>query len=102
MLVAAFILLLLAVLLLLAGIFGGHGDAKLDLGVFNIDADSSVVFFLGMITLLLFVIGLLTLRLGMRRARAHRRDRKKVGELSQKLTDFQRDKQPEEETHEDR
>lgn len=102
MLVAALIVLILATLLLLAALFGGNSNAYLDLGLFDIDATSSVVFFLGMVTLLLFVIGIGMLRLGMKRASAHRKDRKKVSELSQKLDQFKTEQHREQDSHDDK
>jgi hypothetical protein len=86
--VLALIFLLLAILLLFAGLFGGGGAAHLDLGSFSLDTNAAVVFFLGMATLLLFVLSLVMLRSAGRRARERRRDRKKVGELSEKLEEY--------------
>ena len=88
MFVLALIFLLLAILLLFAGLFGGGGAAHLDLGSFSLDTNAAVVFFLGMATLLLFVLSLVMLRAAGRRARERRRDRKKVGELSEKLEEY--------------
>jgi hypothetical protein len=89
--VAALLVLLVAVLLLLAALFGGGDGTTLDLGSFNLDTDARMVFFLGMFTLLLFVLSIGMMRSGAKRASARRRDRKKVSELSSKLDEFKRE-----------
>ena len=91
MLVAAFIVLLVAVLLVIAALFGGGDTTTLDLGSFNLVTNATMVFFLGMATLLLFVLSIGMLRVGARRASARRADRRKVGELSQKLDAYKRE-----------
>lgn len=88
MFVVALIFLLLAILLLFAGLFGGTGSAHLNLGSFSLHTNATVIFFLGMATLLLFVLSLVMIRTAGRRARERRRDRKKVGELSEKLEEY--------------
>ena len=55
----------------------------------------SIMFFLGMATLLLIVLGLGMLRAGVRRARAHRAERRELGELSTKLDAYKRAEQEE-------
>lgn len=90
MVVAAVIVLLIAVLLVIAALFGGSGDATLDLGWFNLEGTSSIMFFLGMATLLLVVLGLGMLRTGIRRARTHRAERRELGDLSNKLDAYKR------------
>jgi hypothetical protein len=52
---------------------------------------ATVVFFLGMATLLLFVMSLGMFRSAAKRAAARRADRKKVSELSNKLDAYKRD-----------
>ncbi|MDQ6933787.1 MAG: hypothetical protein M3130_00545 [Actinomycetota bacterium] len=89
MIVAALIVLLIAVLAVLTGIFGGSSPATFDLGSFTVKTNATAVFFLGMATLLLVVLGLAMLRAGVRRANARRRDRKKISELSTKLDTYQ-------------
>lgn len=91
MFVAALIVLVVAVLLVLAAVFGGSDSATLDMGVFDLQANAMAIFFLGMFTLLLFVLSLGMLRSGAKRARARRADRKQVGELSEKLAAYHRD-----------
>ncbi len=91
MFVAAVILLVISVLLVVAALFGGTDAATLDLGAFNLEANVTVMFFLGMVTLLLLVTSLAMFRLGAKRAAARRADRKKVSELSTKLDAFKRD-----------
>lgn len=98
MLAAALLLMLIAVLLVVGALFGGGDAATLDLGPFNLETNATAVFFLGMATLLFFVIALMLFRSAGRRAASRRRDRKKVGELSEKLQEFERgrtdDEQP--------
>lgn len=91
MFVAALIVMLVAILLVIAALFGGSSAATLDLGSFNLETSATMIFFLGMATLLLFVLSLGMLRSGARRASARRADRKKVGELSDRLDAYKRD-----------
>ena len=91
MFVAALIVLIIAVLLVIAALFGGNDTTVVDLGAFNLEASASVVFFLGMATLLLFVLSLGMFRSGAKRAAARRADRKRVSELSTKLDEYKRD-----------
>jgi hypothetical protein len=96
--VAALIVLIVAVLIVIAALFGGGDATTLDLGAFNLNGSASLVFFLGMGTLLLFVLSLGMFRSGAKRAAARRADRKKVSELSNKLDAYKRD---EHETNDD-
>jgi uncharacterized integral membrane protein len=96
--VAALIVLIIAVLLVIAALFGGNDATVVDLGTFNLEAPASVVFFLGMATLLLFVLSLGMFRSAAKRAAARRADRKRVSELSDKLDQYKRD---ERESHDD-
>jgi uncharacterized integral membrane protein len=89
--VAALIVLIIAVLLVIAALFGGNDPTTVDLGAFNLEANATVVFFLGMATLLLFVMSLGMFRSAAKRASARRADRKKVSELSTKLDEYKRD-----------
>ena len=91
MFVAALIILIIAVLLTVAALFGGGAATEVDLGAFNLEANAAVVFFLGMVTLLLFVMSLAMFRVAARRAAARRADRRKVSELSSKLDEYKRD-----------
>lgn len=95
MFVAALIVLLIALLLLLSAVFGGGADASLNMGLFQIDANAAVVFFLGMVTLLLFVVSLEMFRRATRRAGKRRAERRQMGELSEKLDAYRReDREP--------
>ena len=98
MFVAALIVLILAVLLVIAALFGGNDQTTIDLGAFNLVANATVVFFLGMGTLLLIVMSLGMFRSAAKRSSARRADRKKVSELSSKLDEYKRD---ERETNDD-
>lgn len=91
MFVAALIVLLVAVLLVIAALFGGGDTTTLDLGSFNLETNATMVFFLGMATLLLLVLSVGMFRTAARRAAARRADRKKVGELSDKLEAYRRE-----------
>jgi membrane protein implicated in regulation of membrane protease activity len=88
--VLAFILLLVAVLLVIAALFGGGDGTTIDVGSFNINTSASAVFFAGMVTLLLVVLSLSLFRRGARRAAARRAERKRVGELSHELDTYKR------------
>ena len=91
MFVAALIILIIAVLLTVAALFGGSDPTEVDLGAFNLEANAAVVFFLGMATLLLFVLSLAMFRVATKRAGARRADRRKVSELSTKLDEYKRE-----------
>jgi uncharacterized integral membrane protein len=89
--VAALIVLIIAVLLVVAALFGGNDPTVVDLGAFNLEANATVVFFLGMGTLLLFVLSLGMFRSATKRAAARRADRRRVSELSSKLDEYKRE-----------
>ncbi len=91
MIVAALIVLIIAVLLVIAAVFGGTQTTSIDAGAITFDMPASIVFFLGMGTLLLFVMSLGMFRSAAKRASARRADRKKVSELSNKLDEYKRD-----------
>lgn len=91
MFVAALIVLIIAVLLVIAALFGGSDATSIDMGAFEVEGPASLVFFAGMGTLLLFVLSLGMFRSAARRAAARRADRKKVSELSTKLDAYKRD-----------
>jgi membrane protein implicated in regulation of membrane protease activity len=102
--VAALIVLLIAVLLVIAALFGADvtstvgstdGVVTIDLGVFDLEMDATAMFFLGMAALLLFFLSLAMFRSAAKRAAARRADRKKVSELSSKLDEYKRDERDE-------
>jgi uncharacterized membrane protein len=102
--VAALIVLLIAVLLVIAALFGAdvtstvgstNGVVTIDLGVFDLEMDATAMFFLGMVALLLFFLSLAMFRSAAKRAAARRADRKKVSELSSKLDEYKRDERDE-------
>ena len=104
MFVAALIVLLIAVLLVIAALFGAdvtstvgstNGVVTIDLGVFDLEMDATAMFFLGMVALLLFFLSLAMFRSAAKRASARRADRKKVSELSSKLDEYKRDERDE-------
>ena len=91
MFVAALIVLIIAVLLVIAALFGGSDQTVIDMGAFDLKGSASLVFFAGMATLLLIVLSLGMFRSAAKRASARRADRKKVSELSTKLDEYKRD-----------
>ena len=91
MFVAALIVLIIAVLLVIAALYGGSDATSIDMGAFEVEGPASLVFFAGMGTLLLFVLSLGMFRSATRRAAARRADRRKVSELSTKLDAYKRD-----------
>jgi hypothetical protein len=93
--VAALIVLIVAVLLVVAALFGGNDPTVIDMGAFDIEGPASLVFFAGMGTLLLFVLSLGMFRSGAKRAGARRADRRKVSELSSKLDEYKREERDE-------
>jgi membrane protein implicated in regulation of membrane protease activity len=96
--VAALIILIIAVLLVIAALFGGNDQTVIDMGAFDVEGPASLVFFAGMVTLLLFVLSLGLFRAAAKRAAARRSDRRKVSELSDKLDAYKRD---ERDSHDD-
>lgn len=97
MLVAGLVLVVLAALIVVLALFGGTGQTvTYDLGVLgNVNLGPASLFLLGVAATLLLFVGLLAIRIGARRARAHRRDRKKVNELSRELDQVKKDDRPE-------
>lgn len=93
MVVAAFLILVIAVLIVVAAVLGGNDLTQVDLGAFVLEATASVVFFLGMATLLLLVLSLAMFRSGAKRAKARREDKKKVSELSSRLDAYKREEE---------
>ena len=91
MFVAALLLLIIVVLLVIAALFGGGDPTTMDFGSFSLEASAGVMFFLGAATLLLLVLSLGLFRIGAKRASARRADRKRVGELSDKLDEYKRE-----------
>ena len=91
MFVAALIVLLIAVLMVIAALFGGSDPTTIDLGAVNFNASAGGVFFLGAAAVLLLGLSLGMLRSATRRARARRADRKKVDELSTELDAYKKD-----------
>jgi hypothetical protein len=96
MVVAGLILVIIAVLLFLAGLFGGSGETvTLDLGVFKADMPPAALFLLGIGAMLILVIGLGAMRVGARRAKGHRQDRKRLDELSRQVDANKQERQSE-------
>lgn len=93
MIVAAFLILVIAVLIVVAAVVGGNDRTEVDLGAFVLETTASVVFFLGMATLLLIVLSLAMFRMGAKRAKARREDKKKVSELSSRLDAYKREEE---------
>jgi uncharacterized integral membrane protein len=89
--VAALLVLIVAVLLVIAALFGGADSTFIDIGSAKIEMPATIVFFLGMATLLLIVLSLGLFRSGAKRAAARRADRKRVSELSNKLDEYKRE-----------
>ncbi|RLV48283.1 hypothetical protein D9V37_19765 [Nocardioides mangrovicus] len=85
MVVIGLVIILIALVLGVAGVLGGTDTVRLDLGVGHVTMSASAVFLLGALALLLLVIGLGTMRVGFRRAREHRQDRRRVNRLSREL-----------------
>jgi len=96
--VAALIVLIVAVLLVIAALFGGSDSTFIDMGSFEFKGPASAVFFSGMGTLLLFMLSIGMFRSGAKRASARRADRKKVSELSNKLDAYKRDERDTDDT----
>lgn len=102
MFVAALLVLIIAVLLVIAVLFGGNDTTVIDMGAFDVNGSASLVFFAGMGTLLLFVLSLGMFRSATKRASARRADKKKVSELSNKLDAYKRDERDDDTQRDDR
>lgn len=98
MFVAALIVLIIALLLLLGAVFGGGADTTLGPGFLQIETNAAGAYFMGMATLLLFVLSLVMFRRAARRANSRRRERRQMGELSEKLDAYRREDQEPEQT----
>jgi len=86
MLALGLVLVALAAVLVTVAIVGGAAqEARFDLGAFDIETNTLVVFLMGAATLLVFVAGLELIRSGVRRARQHRHDKKELDRLSSEL-----------------
>lgn len=92
MFVAALIVLVIAVLLLLVGLLGGGQATTMDFGWFNLDANVTVVFVLGMVCLALFGASWRMFRSGTRHAMRSRRDRRRITELNSQVAELRKDR----------
>lgn len=75
MIVLGLVLVVIAVVVVLAAVFGGNSaQTTLDLGVVDIDITALGVFLVGGATLLVFAAGLALIRVGTRRGLARRKE----------------------------
>lgn len=82
MLVLGVLLILVAVVVITAVLFGANSaPVGFDLQVLEIETTPMGVFGLGALTLLVLMFGLLAIRLGTRRSLQHRRERKELKRL---------------------
>jgi hypothetical protein len=86
MVVLGLILIVLSVLALVAALTGGSNNpATFDLGLFDVRTNTMGVFLLGAATVLVFVAGVAVMRAGVRRASRHRKERKELTRLSERI-----------------
>lgn len=88
MLALGILLILVAVALLIAAVFGGSSTGEptgFDLGPVNVETNTFGVFLTGAVTLLLLVAGLMLINAGLRRARRRRQERKELTRLTKKV-----------------
>jgi ABC-type Fe3+ transport system permease subunit len=86
MIVLGLLLILIALGVLLALLFGGADDrADYVVGGLELEVSTMTVFLLGGATVLVFVVGLSMVRSGSRRAAKRRKDQKELDRLSAKL-----------------
>jgi uncharacterized membrane protein len=86
MLALGIVLVVAAVGLVLAALFGGSTQtANFDLGAVQGEASTFAVFLAGALTLLLLLAGLALINAGLRRARKRRQDKKELHRLSEKV-----------------
>lgn len=86
MLALGIILVLIAVGLVFAAMFGGGAQpANFDLGAVQGEASTFAVFLAGALTLLLLLGGLAMISGGLRRARRRRQEKKELNRLSEKV-----------------
>jgi uncharacterized membrane protein len=86
MLVLGIVLVVVATALVLAALFGGaEQSASFDLGAVSIDTTTFSAFLAGAVTVVILVAGLGLIQSGVRRARRHRHDKKKLDRLSKQV-----------------
>lgn len=83
MLALGVILVLLATVAVVSALVGGSDESVgFDLGLVEGEISATGVFLTGAVTVLLLVAGLLLIRVGLRRAKRHRKNAKKLERLS--------------------
>ncbi|MFC5729150.1 MULTISPECIES: hypothetical protein [Nocardioides] len=86
MVILGLLILLLGVLGVLGGLFGtGYENDKETTSYVGVDVTPEVIFILGIISALLVVAGLWTMKTGAKQGWRRRREHKRLGELSEKL-----------------
>lgn len=98
MIVLGFILLVVCAVVIAAAVYGGQADARLDVGIFAFNVDLSAIFFTGVATALVGVIGLGLMKRGLRVSRERRKELKQLekmrGELDRRGPEVDRDVKP--------
>lgn len=83
MLVLGLILLLLAAALLIGFLSSGTQEVTFDSGILDVTVNTLTIYLLGALTLLLFVAGMVLLRVGTRRASQRRKDKRELDRLKE-------------------
>lgn len=81
MIVLGFLLFVIAVVVIVLGAWGGGADARLDIGIFAFNVDLATVFFTGLVTGLVALVGLGLMKRGLRKSRENRRDLKQLEKM---------------------
>ena len=91
MVLAGLLLIIIAGLLIAAGVLGGAGAATLTVGTYSINMTSAGVVLLGVGSAVILWLGFATMRGGFRRASARRAEQKRLNDLSRELDAVKRE-----------
>ncbi len=85
MVIAGLLLIILAGIVIAAGVLGGSGAAALEFSGLSMSATSSTIFLMGAGSAFLLFLGIVMMRSGMRRAGERRREQRRLTELGRQL-----------------
>lgn len=85
MIVLGFLLLVVCIVAVVIAIYTGGKQAQFDLGIVDVDVQSSSWFFAGMVVTLVGLIGLGMMKRGLRKSRENRRELKQLEKMRSEL-----------------
>lgn len=94
MIVVGFLLLVLCAVSVVVAIFTGGKQAQFDLGIVDIDVQSSTWFFAGMVVTLVGVIGLLLMKRGLKVSAQNRKKSRELEKMRGELDKMRQVEQP--------